>query len=87
MTKTKEGTKEMIPFVISGYTKETFEVVVYADDIEKAQELALECMSNDDYSSASVGSREEIDRDFGVTDAACFSLTHDTSGNEITNEH
>ena len=76
----------MRPFVISGYIKETFEVVVYADDIAQAQELALECMPNDDYISAAVGSRKVIDRDFGVTDAVCYSLTHDTSGNEITEE-
>ena len=40
----------MNTFVVSGYTEETFKLVVYADNIEEAQEIALECMSNDDYS-------------------------------------
>ncbi len=67
----------MNTFVISGYTEETFKIVVHADTIEEAQELALECMSNDDYSEDYIKSRKDTSRDFGVVDAT------DVSGHEV----
>tara|TARA_B110000908_G_C10139825_1_gene396239 strand:+ start:699 stop:911 length:213 start_codon:yes stop_codon:yes gene_type:complete len=63
----------MNTFVVSGYTEETFKMVVYADNIEEAQEIALECMSNDDYSGVCIGSRKDTHRDFGCIDATDIS--------------
>ena len=67
----------MNTFVVSGYTEETFKIVVHADTIEEAQELALECMSNDDYSEDYIKNRKYTSRDFGVIDAT------DVSGHEV----
>jgi len=67
----------MNTFVISCYTEETFKIVVHADNIEDAQELALECMSNDDYKEDYIKNLKETSRDFGVLDAT------DVSGHEV----
>ena len=64
----------MNTYVISGYTEETFKIVVKADNIDEAQELALECMSNDDYNEEYIGSLKETSRDFGVIDVT--DVTH-----------